>query len=73
MAVRPGSARSDHAVEGFSRTASILHDLMALEGHPPLLRVIAACESIARRPGCRTENQLAAWFSFTLPPRQRPD
>src|SRR5258708_8627236 len=58
----------DHAVEGFLADGSHpFSDVMALEG---VRRLFASLPRAKARPddlGVRTENQLAAWFSFMLP------
>lgn len=58
----------DHAVEGFlAEGEHPFNDVMALEGirrlFDSLPRAMAAPDDL----DVRTENQLAAWFSFTLP------
>lgn len=58
----------DHAVEGLlAEGEHPLNDVMALEAirrlFESLPRALAAPDDV----GVRTENQLAAWFSFTLP------
>src|SRR5260370_39777857 len=58
----------DHAVEGFLAPGEHpFNDVMALEGirrlFDSLPRAMAAPDDL----DIRTENQLAAWFSFTLP------
>ena len=58
----------DHAVEGFLAEGDHpFHDVMALEAirrlFDSLPRAMAAPDDV----DVRTENQLAAWFSFTLP------
>jgi 3-oxoacid CoA-transferase len=58
----------DHAVEGFLASGSHpFSDVMALEA---VRRLFASLPRAKARPddiGVRTENQLAAWFSFMLP------
>src|SRR5260370_27915646 len=58
----------DHAVEGFLAPGEHpFNDVMALDGirrlFDSLPRAMAAPDDL----DIRTENQLAAWFSFTLP------
>jgi len=58
----------DHAVEGFC--ADGLHpfsDVMALEAIRRLFDSLPRAKAEPSDIGVRTENQLAAWFSFTLP------
>jgi alcohol dehydrogenase class IV len=58
----------DHAVEGF--LADGLHpfsDVMALEAIRRLFDSLPRAKADPSDLGVRTENQLAAWFSFTLP------
>ena len=58
----------DHAVEGF--LADGLHpfsDVMALEAIRRLFDSLPKAKADPSDIGVRTENQLAAWFSFTLP------
>jgi maleylacetate reductase len=58
----------DHAVEGF--LADGLHpfsDVMALEAIRRLFDSLPRAEASPADLSVRTENQLAAWFSFTLP------
>jgi maleylacetate reductase len=58
----------DHAVEGFM--AEGLHpfsDVMALEAIRRLFDSLPRAKAAPAATGVRTENQLAAWFSFTLP------
>jgi maleylacetate reductase len=58
----------DHAVEGFM--ADGLHpfsDVMALEAIRRLFDSLPRAKAAPADIGVRTENQLAAWFSFTLP------
>ncbi len=58
----------DHAVEGF--LADGLHpfsDVMALEAIRRLFDSLPRAKADPSDIGVRTENQLAAWFSFTLP------
>jgi maleylacetate reductase len=58
----------DHAVEGF--LADGLHpfsDVMALEAIRRLFDSLPRAQAAPPDVSVRTENQLAAWFSFTLP------
>ncbi len=58
----------DHAVEGFC--AAGLHpfsDVMSLEAIRRLFDSLPRAKAAPADVGVRTENQLAAWFSFTLP------
>ena len=58
----------DHAVEGF--LADGLHpfsDVMALEAIRRLFDSLPRAKAAPSDVSVRTENQLAAWFSFTLP------
>jgi maleylacetate reductase len=58
----------DHAVEGF--LADGLHpfsDVMALDAMRRLFDSLPRAKAAPSDVGVRTENQLAAWFSFTLP------
>jgi maleylacetate reductase len=58
----------DHAVEGFM--AEGLHpfsDVMALEAIRRMFDSLPRARAAPADTGVRTENQLAAWFSFTLP------
>ncbi|HSS92421.1 MAG TPA: iron-containing alcohol dehydrogenase [Candidatus Dormibacteraeota bacterium] len=58
----------DHAVEGF--LADGYHpfsDVMALESIRRLFKSLPRAQAAPNDLGVRTENQLAAWFSFTLP------
>jgi len=58
----------DHAVEGV--IADGLHpfsDVMALEAIRRLFDSLPRAKAAPADVGVRTENQLAAWFSFTLP------
>ncbi len=58
----------DHAVEGF--LADGLHpfsDVMALDAIRRLFETLPEAKAAPADPGVRTANQLAAWFSFTLP------
>jgi alcohol dehydrogenase class IV len=58
----------DHAVEGF--LAGGVHpfsDVMALEAIRRLFDSLPRAKAVPADLSARTENQLAAWFSFTLP------
>src|SRR5712692_5992497 len=58
----------DHAVEGFLTDG--LHpfsDVLALEAVRRLFNSLPRAMAAPDEVGVRTENQLAAWFSFTLP------
>jgi maleylacetate reductase len=58
----------DHAIEGF--LAEGLHpfsDVMALEAIRRLFDSLPRAQAVPDDADIRTENQLAAWFSFTLP------
>ena len=58
----------DHAVEGF--LADGMHpfsDVLALEAIRRLFDSLPRAKADPADAGVRTENQLAAWFSFTLP------
>jgi alcohol dehydrogenase class IV len=58
----------DHAVEGFLADGEHpFSDVMALEGMRRLFRSLPAAKARPKDLAVRTENQLAAWFSFTLP------
>jgi alcohol dehydrogenase class IV len=58
----------DHAVEGFlAEGEHPFNDVMALEAIRRLFRTLPASRAHPRDVACRTECQLAAWFSFTLP------
>lgn len=58
----------DHAVEGFLADGRHpFSDVMALEGVRRLFSSLPAARSAPHDVDCRTENQLAAWFSYTLP------
>ncbi len=58
----------DHAVEGFLADGQHpFSDVMALEGVRRLFSSLPATRSAPHDVDCRTENQLAAWFSYTLP------
>src|SRR5215472_4416952 len=58
----------DHAVEGFLADGEHpLTDVMALEAVRRLFRTLPQARSDPTDVSVRTENQLAAWFSYTLP------
>jgi maleylacetate reductase len=58
----------DHAVEGFLADGEHpFNDVMALEAIRRLFRVLPATKADPQNVGCRSDCQLAAWFSFTLP------
>jgi maleylacetate reductase len=58
----------DHAVEGFlAEGAHPFNDVMALEAIRRLFDSLPRAKAAPADAGVRTENQLAAWFSFTLP------
>jgi maleylacetate reductase len=58
----------DHAVEGFLADGEHpFNDVMALEGIRRLFESLPRAKAAPHDVGVRTENQLAAWFSFTLP------
>lgn len=58
----------DHAVEGFLADGEHpFADVMALEAIRRLFDSLPRAKASAQDTGIRTENQLAAWFSFTLP------
>jgi len=58
----------DHAVEGFlSDGEHPFNDLMALEAIRRLFDSLPRAKAAPDDLDVRTENQLAAWFSFTLP------
>jgi maleylacetate reductase len=58
----------DHAVEGFHADGEHpFNDVMALEAIRRLFDSLPRALAAPRDLGVRTENQLAAWFSFTLP------
>jgi len=58
----------DHAVEGFLAPGEHpFNDVMALEGIRRLFDSLPRAKAFRSDVGVRTENQLAAWFSFTLP------
>jgi len=58
----------DHAVEGFLADGPHpFSDVMALESIRRLFASLPRAKAAPDDVGIRTENQLAAWFSFTLP------
>ncbi|HET7339691.1 MAG TPA: iron-containing alcohol dehydrogenase [Candidatus Dormibacteraeota bacterium] len=58
----------DHAVEGFlAEGEHPFNDVMALEAIRRLFDSLPRAKAAPGNVGVRTENQLAAWFSFTLP------
>ncbi len=58
----------DHAVEGFLADGEHpFNDVMALEAVRRLFRALPAARSRPDDLGCRSDCQIAAWFSFTLP------
>ena len=58
----------DHAVEGFLADGDHpFNDVMALEAIRRLFDSLPRARSNPKDLDVRTENQLAAWFSFTLP------
>jgi maleylacetate reductase len=58
----------DHAVEGFLADGEHpFSDVMALEAVRRLFDSLPRAKGAPKDVGIRTENQLAAWFSFTLP------
>ena len=58
----------DHAVEGFlAEGEHPFNDVMALEAIRRLFDSLPRAKAAPDDVGVRTENQLAAWFSFTLP------
>jgi maleylacetate reductase len=58
----------DHAVEGFlAEGAHPFNDVMALESIRRVFDSLPRAKSAPSDVGVRFENQLAAWFSFTLP------
>jgi alcohol dehydrogenase class IV len=58
----------DHAVEGFlSEGEHPFNDVMALESIRRLFESLPRANRSPEDLAVRTENQLAAWFSFTLP------
>ncbi len=58
----------DHAVEGFLADGEHpFNDVMALEAIRRLFDSLPRAKAEPKNLDVRTENQLAAWFSFTLP------
>jgi len=58
----------DHAVEGFLAEGSHpFSDVMCLEAVRRLFDSLPRAKAAPEDAGVRTENQIAAWFSFTLP------
>jgi maleylacetate reductase len=58
----------DHAVEGFLAAGEHpLSDVLALEAVRRLFRTLPMARANPGDAGVRTENQLAAWLSYTLP------
>ena len=58
----------DHAVEGYlAEGEHPLNDVMALESIRRLFDSLPRAKAAPEDMNVRTENQLAAWFSFTLP------
>ena len=58
----------DHAVEGFLAPGEHpFNDVMALEAIRRLFDSLPRAKAAPNDADLRTENQLAAWFSFTLP------
>ena len=58
----------DHAVEGFLAPGEHpFNDVMALEAIRRLIDSLPRAKAAPNDADVRTENQLAAWFSFTLP------
>src|SRR5207249_6409993 len=58
----------DHAVEGFlAEGEHPFNDVMSLEAIRRLFHSLPRALAAPDDAGVRTENQLAAWFSFTLP------
>ena len=58
----------DHAVEGFLAPGEHpFNDVMALEAIRRLFESLPRAKAAPNDADVRTENQLAAWFSFTLP------
>lgn len=58
----------DHAVEGFlAEGEHPFNDVMALEAIGRLFSSLPRAKAAPSDLGVRSENQLAAWFSFTLP------
>lgn len=58
----------DHAVEGFlAEGEHPFNDVMALDAIRRLFESLPRAKAAPQDPDVRTENQLAAWFSYTLP------
>jgi alcohol dehydrogenase class IV len=58
----------DHAVEGFLAAGDHpLSDVLALEAARRLFKTLPAAKANPEDLDVRTENQIGAWFSFTLP------
>src|ERR1700693_637833 len=58
----------DHAVEGFlAEGEHPFNDVMTLDSISRLFESLPRAKAAPTDVGVRTENQLAAWFSFTLP------
>jgi maleylacetate reductase len=58
----------DHAVEGFlAEGEHPFNDVMSLESIRRLFESLPRAKAAPRDLNVRTDNQLAAWFSFTLP------
>jgi len=58
----------DHAVEGFlAEGEHPFNDVMALEAIRRLFDSLPRAKAEPKNLDVRTENQIAAWFSFTLP------
>jgi alcohol dehydrogenase class IV len=58
----------DHAVEGFLADGEHpFSDVMSLEGIRRLFKSLPRAKAAPDDADVRTENQLAAWFSYTLP------
>ena len=58
----------DHAVEGFlAESEHPFNDVMSLEAIRRLFDSLPRAKASPENVDVRTENQLAAWFSFTLP------
>ena len=63
-----GIRAMDHAVEGFLAAGEHpFSDTMALEGIRRLFASLPRAMATPEDVGVRTENQIAAWFTFTLP------
>jgi alcohol dehydrogenase class IV len=63
-----GVRAMDHAVEGFlAEGEHPFSDTMALEGIRRLVASLPRAMATPEDVGVRTENQIAAWFTFTLP------